>query len=91
MLATVIDLSRLGDPGGDGGGRRGHQGAYPHVARRRPGSTRCCCPANPSAAPRASGRQTGIPVDATTWHEIREAAAKLGITEAEIDRAVGVN
>ena len=62
-------------------------------ARRaqRPDSTRCCCRANPSDAPRASGRQTGIPVDATTWHEIREAAAKLGITEAEIDHAVGVN
>ena len=57
-------------------------------ARRawHPGSTRCCCPANPSDVPRRSGRQTGIPVDATTWHDIREAAAKLGITAAEIDR-----
>ena len=34
MLATVIDLSRLGDPGGDRAECRGHQGAYPHVARR---------------------------------------------------------
>ena len=57
MLATVIDLSRLGDPGGDGGGCRGHQGAYPHVARRRPDLTRCCCRANPSGVPRASGRR----------------------------------
>jgi hypothetical protein len=30
-------------------------------------------------------------VDETTWHDIREAAGKLGISAAEIDRAVGTN
>jgi hypothetical protein len=30
-------------------------------------------------------------VDATTWREIGEAAARLGITAAEIDHAVGAN
>jgi hypothetical protein len=35
--------------------------------------------------------RTGIPVDATTWHDIREAAGRLGITGAELDRAIGAN
>ena len=40
----------------------------------------------------ARGRMAdGIAVDDTTWREVREAAAKLGIGEAEIDRAVGLN
>ena len=48
-------------------------------------------PGEPERRAARERAETGIPVDATTWHEIREAAAKLGITEAEIDRAVGVN
>jgi uncharacterized oxidoreductase len=36
------------------------------------------------------GRE-GIPVDDGTWREVLEAAAKLGITEGEIERAVAAN
>ena len=35
--------------------------------------------------------EIGIEVDDTTWRDIRDAAAKLGITEAELDRTVGAN
>ena len=85
MLATVIDLSRLGDPAAIAAECRGHQGAYPHLARRA-GVRRGAAAGRAGAACRARAAGSGIAVDATTWQEIREAAAKLGITEAEIDR-----
>jgi len=48
-------------------------------------------PGEPERRSARERAETGIPVDATTWHEICEAAAKLGITEADIDHAVGRN
>ncbi len=91
MLATVIDLSRLGDPAAIGRGGRGDQGAYPLGARgagvrRDAAAGRAGAALRPSAAARA-----GIEVDDTTWRDIWQAAAKLGITEAEIARALGAN
>ena len=89
MLAIVIDLAKLGDPTAIGPTSRQSRRISAHRESRR-GSTRCCCRASRSGG-RAERSATGIPVDATTWHDIREAAAKLGITEAEIERAVGAN
>ena len=42
---------------------------------------------------RSAERRTreGIPVDDGTWRDVLEAAAKLGITQGEIDRAVASN
>ncbi len=90
MLATVIDLSKLGDPAAIADGIEATK-SHIHAARVAPGFDEILLPGEPER--RSSARRTaeGIEVDATTWHDIREAAGKLGITAAEIDQAVGVN
>ena len=90
MLATVIDLSRLGDPGAMAESVEATK-AHIRTSRTAPGFDEVLLPGEPEHRAARERAGTGIPVDATTWHEIREAAAKLGITEAEIDHAVGVN
>jgi uncharacterized oxidoreductase len=90
MLATVIDLSRLGEP----------KTVMEHVeatkahirtARVAPGFDAILLPGEPERRASRERTETGVPVDPMTWKEIRESAAKLGITDAEIDRAIGVN
>lgn len=44
----------------------------------------------PEAAMRAKRLAEGIPVDPTTWHEILEAAKKLGVDPAAVRRAAGL-
>ncbi len=90
MLATVIDLSRLGDAAA----MTEHvEATMAHIRTSRvaPGFEEVLLPGEPERRSQYERTRTGIPVDATTWHDIHEAAAKLGIAKAEIDRAVGTN
>ena len=48
-------------------------------------------PGEPEKAYTAARRANGIEVDDTTWQEIQDSAAKLGITPAEIATAIGAN
>ena len=52
-----------------------------------PGFEQILLPGEPERRSAAARRAEGIPVDDRTWEQIREAAGKLGITEAELDRA----
>lgn len=90
MLATVIDLSRLGDPDAIA---QGIEATKEHIRTSRvaPGFEEVLLPGEPERRNAREREAAGISVDATTWHDIREAAAKIGITAAEIDRAVGAN
>ena len=90
MLATVIDLSRLGDPGAIAQNIEATK-AHIRSSRVAPGFDEVLLPGEPEQCAARQRTAAGIEVDATTWHEIREAAGKLGITAAEIDRAVGAN
>jgi uncharacterized oxidoreductase len=65
--------------------------AHIRTSRVAPGFDEVLLPGEPERRAAAERAAAGIHVDATTWHDIREAAAKLGINEAEIDRAVGSN
>ncbi len=47
-------------------------------------------PGEPEEARRAERTQHGVPIDATTWKQIREAAQKSGMAEADIERYVSV-
>jgi len=42
-------------------------------------------------ASRAKRSAEGVPVDGTTWQEILDAAAKLGVPAAEVDAAAGLD
>jgi uncharacterized oxidoreductase len=90
MLATVIDLSKLGDPeviAAD------IQAVKSHVksARPAPGFDEVLIPGEPEKHQAARRTEQGIEVDDTTWRDIRAAAETLGITAAEFDQAVGSN
>jgi uncharacterized oxidoreductase len=90
MLATVIDLSRLGDPAKIA---VDIQAVKAHVksARPAPGFTEVLTPGEPEKRYTAQRGQQGIDVDDTTWRDIRAAAESIGITAVEFDQAVGAN
>jgi len=90
MLATVIDLSRLGDPAAVAEHVDATK-AHIRSSRVAPGFDEVLLPGEPERRAAEERMRTGIPVDATTWHDIREAAGRLGITGAELDCAIGAN
>jgi uncharacterized oxidoreductase len=90
MLATVIDVSQLADPAAVAGHVEATK-AHIRSSRRAPGFDEVLLPGEPERRAAQERTGAGIPVDDMTWSEIRESAAKLGITDAEVDRAVGVN
>jgi uncharacterized oxidoreductase len=90
MLATVIDLSRLGDPqkiSADILAVKSHVKS----ARPAPGFDEVLTPGEPEKRYAAKRMEQGIEVDDTTWRDIRAAAETLGITAAEFDQAIGAN
>ncbi len=90
MLATIIDVSRLG-----GVQRVADQVAATrtHItsARRAPGFDEILLPGDPERRYAAERKVKGIPVDETTWRDIRAAAAKVGISDSEFDAVAGRN
>jgi uncharacterized oxidoreductase len=90
MLATVIDLSKLGDPAAIAEAVEATK-AHIRSSRVTPGFDEILLPGEPERRSAEARRRDGIPVDDTTWRDIRAAAATLGITEAEIAQAVGAN
>ncbi len=90
MLAIVIDVSRLGDPASIAAAVESTK-AHIRSSRVAPGFDEVLLPGEPERRAAAERREAGVPVDAQTWQDIRDAAGKLGITAAEIDRAVGAN
>jgi len=90
MLATVIDVSRLGNPQALAADVEATKD-YIRTSRVAPGFDEVLLPGEPERLAAQERRENGISVDATTWQDIREAAGKLGISEADIDRAAGRN
>jgi hydroxycarboxylate dehydrogenase B len=90
MLATIIDLSKLGDPSVIAADIQAVK-AHVKSARPGPGFDEVLTPGEPEK--RYSARRTaeGIEVDDTTWRDIRVAAGTIGIGEAEFDQAMGAN
>jgi len=90
MLATIIDLSRIGDPATASAAIEATK-AHVKSARPAPGFTEILVPGEPEKRSAAARAERGIEVDDTTWRDIRAAAETLGITAAEIDQAVATN
>lgn len=90
MLATVIDLSKLGDPQAMAADI---QAVKSHVksARPAPGFDEVLTPGEPEKRNAVTRGKQGIDVDDTTWRDIRAAAETIGITAAEFDQTVGAN
>jgi uncharacterized oxidoreductase len=90
MLATVIDVSRLADPAAVAEHVEATK-AHIRSSPVAPGFDEVLLPGEPERRAAKARMDAGIPVDETTWSEICEAAGKLGISDIEVDRAVGVN
>ena len=90
MLATVIDLSKLGDAGKIAGDIQAVK-AHVKSARPAPGFDDVLTPGEPERRYAAKRMVDGIEVDDTTWRDIRAAAESIGISGAEFDRVVGAN
>jgi hydroxycarboxylate dehydrogenase B len=86
LFAVVTDLSRLNDPDAV---TRGVAATAAHIrsSRPAPGFNAILLPGEPERRSTRERTANGIPVDDMTWAQVREAAGKLGITEAELDRA----
>ena len=90
MLATVIDLSKLG--GAEATQQRIEATkSYVKSAKAAPGFDSVLVPGEPEKKYAAERSKNGIDVDSTTWAEIQDAAGKLGISESELDQAVKSN
>jgi hydroxycarboxylate dehydrogenase B len=61
--------------------------AHIRSSRPAPGFNAILLPGEPERRSTRERTANGIPVDDMTWAQVREAAGKLGITEAELDRA----
>ncbi len=90
MLATIIDLSKLG--GVEAVAARA-EATRAHIksARPAPGFSEVLTPGEPERRYAAKRLAEGIEVDEQSWADIIAAAAQVGITDAEIARAVGSN
>ncbi|MBV9859067.1 MAG: malate/lactate/ureidoglycolate dehydrogenase [Alphaproteobacteria bacterium] len=84
LLATVIDVSRFGDLATI---RQDVQTVATNIkgSRLAPGFDEILVPGEPERRMAAKRRAEGIPVDAGSWRQIREAALAVGVSEGELD------
>jgi uncharacterized oxidoreductase len=90
MLATVIDVSRIGDPAKVAADIQAVK-AHVKSARPAPGYTDVLTPGEPERRYAEKRAREGIEVDDTTWRDIKAAAESIGITAAEFDQAARAN
>jgi len=88
-------LSVLLDPAALGGKAAFEREAEAFVASLRvmppaPGTERVLLAGDPERAQRERRCAEGVPVDATTWRQILDAAAALGVDTASVERAAGL-
>ncbi|MDE2006729.1 MAG: malate/lactate/ureidoglycolate dehydrogenase, partial [Rhodospirillales bacterium] len=85
MFAVVIDIERMR---GQAAALAAVEATKAHLrsARVAPGFSEILLPGEPERRAAATRRAEGIAVDERSWAQIREAAASLGITEAELEQ-----
>ena len=86
MLATIIDLAKIGDPAAVVA-RVGATRAHVKSARAAPDVAGVLTPGEPERLSAARRNAAGIEVDETSWSDIRSAALSLGVSEAEFEQA----
>ncbi len=90
MLATIIDLSKIGDPAQIEATVAASR-AYIKSAKPAAGVSEVLTPGEPERRAAAHRNAHGIEVDETTWGDIKAAALSVGVTEAEFAQASGAN
>ena len=87
MMAVVIDLARVGDPA-ELRAAVAASADYIKSSRVAPGFDEILLPGDPERRSTARRTAEGIPIDETSWTEIRQSARKLGVFDEEIERAL---
>jgi hydroxycarboxylate dehydrogenase B len=90
MLAIVIDPAKFNDLASVAAGAAS-TAAHIRSSRVAPGFNEIQLPGEPERRSGERRGREGIPVDDGTWRDLLAAAAKLGITQDEIDQAVASN
>jgi uncharacterized oxidoreductase len=89
MLSILIDPAALG--GGEAFAAEAQAFAESLLAvPPREGFERVLLAGDPERATRARRAAEGVPVDATTWREILDGAASVGVDPAAVNRAAGL-
>jgi hydroxycarboxylate dehydrogenase B len=88
MFATIVDTARLGDPAVI---RHNVGEVARHVksAATAPGFDEILVPGEPERRSAEQRRREGIEVDPTSWQQIVEAAEAVGVSQAELEQAMG--
>ena len=89
MLTILIDPARLGDANVFASETRAFVD-WVSASPPQPGTERVLVAGEPERESRARRTAQGIPVDATTWSELLDAARKLGRDPDELNRLAGV-
>ncbi|QCP53911.1 malate/lactate/ureidoglycolate dehydrogenase [Trinickia violacea] len=87
MLSVILDPQAF-----DADGGQAQADAFVAWAKASPlaaGTERIYMPGEPELAVQAARRAQGIPIDATTWRQIRDAALAVGMTAENIGRFEG--
>jgi hydroxycarboxylate dehydrogenase B len=90
MLAIVIDPAKFNDLASVAAGAAS-TAAHIRSSRVASGFNEIQLPGEPERRSAERRGREGIPVDDGTWRDLLAAAAKLGITQDEIDQALASN
>lgn len=89
MLSVLIDPGALGDAAAFEREAEAFVASL-HATPPAPGTERVRVAGDPERAQRARRGSEGVPVDATTWRQILQAAASLGVDAGAVERAAGL-
>jgi uncharacterized oxidoreductase len=90
MLSVLIDPGALGDAAAFEREAEAFVASL-HATPPAPGTERVLLAGDPERAQRARRSAEGVPVDATTWQQILQAAAALGVDARAVERAAGLS
>lgn len=89
MVSILMDPSAFADP--DTIAREaGAFTDYVKTARPAAGTAEVLLPGEPEARARSERRARGVPIEARTLAQVREAAVAVGLAPADVDRRLGV-
>jgi len=88
MISILMDPSAFGDADAIAREARAF-GAYVKASPPAPGVEEVLLPGEPEAASRRERGADGVPVEARTLEQVREAAVSVGLELADIDRWLG--
>lgn len=89
MLSIIVEPTRLG-----GGANVGSEATrfvdWVKSSKPLPGVDEVLVAGEPERRRRIERERDGIPVDVTTWSEVKKAAAAIGLDGAALDKAAGI-